>query len=128
MSYIKTDLRNTLKVLAEKLLPAGSGSKILQIDLILERKPRAYIRITFYRPRAYMLVSYKFSTNMEYVHDSKGFTVTAYHDSAWRYDGFSFLREILKREDEIEIKNFEILDAEYANMDDKEEFFSFNLK
>jgi len=88
---------------------------LLQIGLIV-------IKMVVWRPRGYTLVAHNYEAPTE--DGAEIFNVTSYHDSCWRYDGFSFLNKF-PREDvkNLEIISTEILDFQECFMDKSEKFF-----
>ncbi len=124
----KTDLKSILKILAEKLLPRHSGyQKALQVDLVVQSSLREYVRVIFYRPRGYMLASYKSGVDMDDISYDGPFCVTSYHDSTWKYDGLSFLGKISKGH-EIEIISFDILPIIDPVIGTNEDYFLFKVQ
>jgi hypothetical protein len=66
-----------------------------------------------------MLVGYDFETNYEDL--SQEVTVTANHDSTWRYDGFSFLSKF-EKPNSIEILSAKVIGIKSYHFTDHEDF------
>lgn len=85
-------VREELVELVEKNLPRFSGEK--KVFVISLHSEGRFIKVIFWRPKNYTLVAYNHGALIGA--DREEFTVAAYHDSCWRYDGFSFLNNYTK--------------------------------
>lgn len=128
MNY-KIELKDTLALLAENLLPRNSGhSKILEVCIKFTQNDKCmFAKVIFFRPNNYMLVSYAFETDLSYIDDSD-FEILADHDTTWKYDGLNFFRNIMKEPEEVSILSFKTLEIENPIVNDQELTFSFSRK
>lgn len=128
MNY-KIELKDILVLLAENLLPKGSGhSKILEVCIEFTQNDKCmFTKVVFFRPNNYMLVSYAFETDLSYI-DDNDFEITADHDSTWKYDGFNFFRNVMKEPEKVSILSFKILEIENPIVNDTDRTFSFTRK
>lgn len=114
------DKREEIVELVEKNLPRFSGErKVFVIGLKIGAET---VKIVFWRPRNYTLVAHNYKVPIE-----KGveiFEITAYHDSCWRYDGFSFLNKFPVREvKDLQVASLKVLDEQTCFTDDTEKYF-----
>lgn len=80
------------------------------------------IKVVVWRPGNYTLVAHNHEVPTE--ESVEVFNITSYHDSCWKYDGFSFLSKF-SREDlkALKITSTELLKSQQCFMDDSERFF-----
>jgi len=115
------DLIQKIVKSVENNLPRFSG--INKIFLVLLNIENIQIKIVFWRPRNYTLVAHNHEVPKS--EDSEMFLITSYHDSCWRYDGFSFLNKFSRTQKEnIQILSTEIIELKECSIDSSEKFFS----
>lgn len=118
-------LKNALSSIADAMLPPSSGqNKMLEIVLkmIYQNNRFQHVKVVFWHPNNYMLVAYSFETHLEDIPDND-FSITANHDSTWKYDGLNFFHNIVKEPQEIEILSCKIVAIENAASDADGTFF-----
>lgn len=99
------DIKDAIELLVNSLLKHGSPVDTVllihvRIDSWKEQKqlPLELFEILIHRPRGYTLVSWKKSNCVIHGDYDGTYTVTANHDSTWKYDGFNFLNFYDRRE------------------------------
>ena len=121
-------LKNALSVIADTMLPKFSGqNKMLEIvvKMIYQNQGFQHVKVVFWRPSNYMLVAHNFDTHLEDISDND-FSITANHDSTWKYDGLNFFHNLVKNPQEIEIFSCEIVEIENMFIDDTSRTFCFS--
>lgn len=117
MNPFSIPLKDALAVIAENLLPAFSGSnKVLEIVIKMHDGGNGhnYTKVIFWHPNNYMLVAYISNTELKYIKDDEDgdvYTITANHDSTWKYDGLNFFHKLVGGQPkEIEIVSCKIVE------------------
>ncbi|MBP7846393.1 MAG: hypothetical protein KA007_03050 [Candidatus Pacebacteria bacterium] len=121
-------LKNALSSVADAMLPPSSGqNKMLEIFLkmIYQNNRFQHVKVVFWRPNNCMLVAYNFDTHLEDISDDD-FSITANHDSTWKYDGLNFFHNIVKEPQEIDMLSCKIVAIENAFASDTDRTFFFN--
>lgn len=87
----------------------------LQIGLIT-------VKMVVWRPKNYTLIAHSHEAPLQ--EGAEIFNITSYHDSCWRYDGFSFLDKFLREDVKaLKIISTELLESQECFMDESEKFF-----
>ena len=116
-----------VKLADENLAKVDRDSRGHTIFLVTLKITDVIIKLVFWRPRNYMLVAHNYEAPQQ--DDSEIFNIVSYHDSCWRYDGFSFFNKF-PREDarKLEIISTEVLDFQECFIDESEKFFVIQKK
>ena len=111
-----------VKLVDENLAKVSREFREHTIFLVTLKATDTIIKLVFWRPRNYMLVAHNYEVPQE--NGGEVFNITSYHDSCWRYDGFSFFNLLSKEQKEkLEIVSTETLEFQRCFMDDSENFF-----
>jgi len=129
MKNFNTILNSALVTIAEFGLPKFSGrQKVLEVLIKIHYSKNVFkhLKVVFWCPNNYMLVGYDLETHVEDM--SQEFTVTASHDSTWKYDGLNFLSEIVKNSEDIEILTIKMIEVSEAGLNTNEDFYYIKAK
>jgi len=111
--------REKILEVIEKDFKVSGDDKIFVVILLIGL---VIVKLVVWRPRNYTLIAYNYNEPVK--NGMEVLNITSYHDSCWRYDGFSFLnqfpREYVKK---LKIISFELLDSQKCAMDNTEKFF-----
>ena len=127
MSKFNISIKNALIAMAELSLPRFSGQKkILEVMLRMnyEKGTFQHVKVVFWHPGNSMLVAYDFDTHAGDIGNEC--TVTANHDSTWKYDGLDFFSKIVKEPQDIEIIHSKVKEVKEAGLYENGDFYYFS--
>jgi len=130
MNTFNIPLNDVLILLAENLLPARSEqNKILMVVIKMTKKNLipVYLKIAFWHPNNYMVVSHCYKTDLDWPEDNS-FNITANHSSTWKYDGFGYIKKVMDNPDKIDILWFRVAEVEKIKVDEVGKQLLFKLK
>ena len=113
--------REDIVRLVERSISKFSGKeKIFSVTLQLGV---SIVRMVFWRPNNYTMVAHDYQAPIE--DGCEIFHITSFHDSCWRYDGFSFLNQFSREEQKsLQVISSELLDFQNCSMDEAEKYFT----
>lgn len=111
-----------VKLVNNNLANVARECKEHTVFQVILKMGQTVIKVVFWRLNNYTLVAHNYKVPVE--PDGEIFLITAYHDSCWRYDGFSFLNKFSREQIiNLEIVSSEILEHQNCFIDDEDEYF-----